>query len=533
MSQGRSTPARVLMLGIDAADPALLRAWATDGTLPNVARLLRTGLSGDTQSVEGFFVGSTWPSLYTGVNPARHGLHYLTQLKPGTYETYQPAREAFVKHPPFWSLLSRAGKRVAIIDVPLTKLDPSINGLQIVDWGGHDAVFGYQAWPPDLDVKLPPGGPDGHLCDAYRTGAAEYERFVEHLIHRVESRAELTRNLLRRGDWDLFIQVFSESHCAGHQCWHLHDVLLPTHDAAVAAVTGDPIRRVYQAIDSAIGRILEEAGDGLVLLISAHGMSHWFGACFLLPRILIRLGITVPNPPPPSSVERPYAWRTVARRIWRRLPASLKTRLAPLRQRLSGERLDPLAVKPLGVDAAKSLCFAVQNGLATGGIRLNLKGREPHGLVAPGAEADALCERIMASLLAIVDQKTGQPIVARVRRTADLYQGEHLGDLPDLLVDWNDRTPVGSAHVNGGAAASVTIQSPEIGVMEGTNDFSRTGEHRIGGIFIAAGPGIRPGTMNRTISNLDLAPTIARVLGVELPGVDGRPILELESAVLP
>ena len=51
---------------------------------------------------------------------------------------------------PFWSHLSRAGRRVAILDVPLTRIDPSINGLQVVEWGGHDSVYGFQTWPPGV-----------------------------------------------------------------------------------------------------------------------------------------------------------------------------------------------------------------------------------------------------------------------------------------------------------------------------------------------------------------------------------------------
>lgn len=528
-----ASPARVLVLGVDAADPALLRAWAADGTLPNIGSLFRRGLSGNTRSMEGFYVGATWPSFYTGVNPARHGFHYLTQLKPGSYQYYQPADEAFVKYPPFWTRLSEAGKRVAVVDVPLSRIDPDINGLQIVEWGGHDGVFGYQTWPAGLRDELTRSlgrHGAGHDCDAGRRTAADYAELIDYLVGRVESRAALTRHLLGRGGWDLFIQVFSEAHCAGHQCWHLHDPELPTHDAAVAAVTGDPIRRVYRAIDAAIGEVLKDAGDALVILVSAHGMSHWFGAGFLLPEILVRLGVTQPDATPPQPPLPTPPWRAAARWVWRRLPPPLQSRLSPLKERIASERDDSGAVEPLGVDAAKSLCFPVRNGLTTGGIRLNLIGREPSGTVAPGAEADALCAKLAASLLQIVDERTGSPLVARVVRTAELYQGKHLGDLPDLLVDWNDSAPVGNVYTNGGAAALVRARSPEIGVVEGSNSYGRTGEHRIGGLFIAAGPGVRAGQLDRIVSTVDFAPTFARLLGVELPDSDGRPIPELLSA---
>src|SRR5882762_9380848 len=77
----RFVPAKLLILGIDAASPDLLRRWAGEGKLPAIRSLLDRGTSGAIRGVEGFFVGSTWPSLYTGLNPAGHGFYRIDQLK--------------------------------------------------------------------------------------------------------------------------------------------------------------------------------------------------------------------------------------------------------------------------------------------------------------------------------------------------------------------------------------------------------------------------------------------------------------------
>jgi predicted AlkP superfamily phosphohydrolase/phosphomutase len=47
------------------------------------------------------------------------------------------------------------------------------------------------------------------------------------------------------------------------------------------------------------------------------------------------------------------------------------------------------------------------------------------------------------------------------------------------------------------------------------------------GIFLACGNGIRRGVSLPRVSNLDVAPTIARLLGVELPEVEGRVLAEI------
>jgi predicted AlkP superfamily phosphohydrolase/phosphomutase len=56
----------------------------------------------------------------------------------------------------------------------------------------------------------------------------------------------------------------------------------------------------------------------------------------------------------------------------------------------------------------------------------------------------------------------------------------------------------------------------------GTNNQGRTGEHRRDGFCVFAGMGIEPGQLNGPVSLLDLAPTFAALLGVELDDNDGH-----------
>jgi hypothetical protein len=176
------------------------------------------------------------------------------------------------------------------------------------------------------------------------------------------------------------------------------------------------------------------------------------------------------------------------------------------------------------VDVTRSRCFPQPNGLAVGGIRLNIAGREPHGVLQPGSEAEDFIAWLSGALLEIIDERTGRPLVARVTRTADRYQGENLDLLPDLLVEWSDDVATGSATVADGVGARIRASSPLLGTVEGVNRYGRTGEHRPGGWFVAAGPGIAPGRLDYTPELVDLAPTFAAMLGVALDGCDGRPI---------
>jgi predicted AlkP superfamily phosphohydrolase/phosphomutase len=530
MSEHTPPPARLVVLGIDAASPELLERWIADGTLPNLAALARRGVAGGLRGIEGFFVGSTWPSMYTGSNPASHGVHYLTQLVPGTYRLHFPAQEQFVQRPAFWKPLSDAGRRVAILDVPLTRLDSSLLGIQVVEWGGHDAVYGFSTHPAELATQIlgrHGAHPVGSTCDADGRTATDYADFVSRLERGAQRKAELTCELLRHGEWDLLMQVFTEAHCSGHQCWHLHESTHPAHDPVIASAVGDPLRRVYRAVDAAVGQVVEAAGEAAVVVFSAHGMSHWYGAQFLLRDILVRLGATAPRPAPAPTLRS--VSRSIALHAWRNLPESARAIVRRTRRALPSRATQPDAPS-IDADLTRSRCFVHPNGLAVGGIRLNIAGREPAGLLQPGVETDTFVTWLSDALREIVDERTGKPLVSRVVRTASLYAGEHLDILPDLLVEWSDAAPTGSTGIANGIGAHVRVTSPRIGVVEGVNEYARTGEHRPGGWIVAAGPGIASGRLDADADLVDVAPTITAMLGVELAGCDGRPIERISAS---
>ncbi|MGE0554752.1 MAG: alkaline phosphatase family protein [Gemmatimonadales bacterium] len=512
---------RLLVLGVDAASPELIRRWTAAGRMPNLARLIARGRFGECRSVDGFFVGSTWPSLYTGVTPARHGLHYLRQLEVGSYRFYRPADRGMVRVPPFWDALSAAGRRVAILDVPLAPIASSINGLQLVEWGGHDVVYGLHATPPDALALAERQGPyplEGP-CDRVERSLAGYRRFLDALLLAVERKTALTVEVLERGGWDLVMQVYTEAHCAGHQCWHLHDAAHPAHDPELAAALGDPLERVYGAIDLAIGELLARVPDADVMVLAGHGMGHWHGAHFLLRDLLVGLGFAAAEPKRPEA-ER-GAMGAAAARAWRTLPEGVRVALGPLRRRVAAPATP--ALPTLGVDPLSSRCLPQPNGLAVSGVRLNLRGREPEGLVEPGEEAEATLEALERELGLVIDQRTGRPAFRAIWRPDARYRGDALEQLPDLLLEWSDEVATGTTALADGRGARVRLASPALGIVEGVNDYGRTGEHRPTGWLAAAGPGIAAGPLGPA-SVIDVAPTIARLLGVELAGVDGHPI---------
>ena len=520
------------MLAFDAASPSLLKAWAADGTLPNLAALMGSGLVGDTRSVDGLFDGATWPSFYTGLNPAGHGFYWLDQLQSGTYRMALQGAAEFSRRTPFWETLCEAGRRVLILDVPIAPRSSGLNGIQIVEWGCHDAIFGHQTTPRGLArviARSVGGHPAPEPCDKPHRSVAEYQDFAARLVQGAAAKTRLTRRLLADERWDFAIQVFSESHCGGHQLWHLHDPSHPGFDPAVTEAAGDLVRQVYQALDAAIGELVAAAGpETTVVFLDLHGMTCPFGHNLLIPEFLTRLGVMAHASAPASATGQSVAQREPGglslRGAYHHLPERIRRPLYDARQFLN-QRLGRGVMMDL--DPVCSKCFDLPIGSAYAGIRLNLKGREPLGMLSPGVEAERFCEQLTQEFLQLTRPDNERPLVRRVVRSADLFRGPRLDELPDLLIEWDWEQQIGSAVVGNGAGGIVRMYSPRVGLLEAPNPNCRTGEHRPEGMFIARGPGIAPGRLGRVVSNLDLAPTFARFLGCEMQGIDGQPIPEL------
>lgn len=509
---------KLLVIGIDAANPTLIREWAHQGILGNISSLMRAGRTATVRGVDGFFTGATWPSLLTSTTPATHGIHYLAQLNPGSYQFARPHEAEYIRAPMFWEALSESGNRIAILDVPLAKLDSKVNGIQIVEWAGHDCLFGFQTSPSELagEILRNHGSyPVPSNCDAIERTPGGFRHFVDTLISGVEAKAKLTCNLLMKETWDLFLQVFTESHCIGHQAWHLHDASHPAHDPEMVATLGNPVQRVYKAIDKAVGEVIGTAGSPPVLLVCPHGMSHALGRHQLLPEVLCRLGLSVALPSPPDRHGPMEAVRAIGRRLPSPAKSAVKRWLQPT------ARSGSFKLPHVNVDTQASRCFVVPNGLLISGIRLNLAGREPGGIVQPGKDAETLFNDLARDLLEIKDERTQAPLVERVVRTADLYQGPNLDRLPDILVEWRDGAAVGTTALPTSANAVIRATSSKIGTVETVNRYGRTGEHRSDGLLVASGPGVQASNHELSISILDVAPTITAALGVKLTTAEG------------
>jgi predicted AlkP superfamily phosphohydrolase/phosphomutase len=507
---------RIVVIGLDAADPDLVEGWAREGHLPVIASLLETGAWGRLSSRAEISTGPAWPSFFSGTQPGSQGRFFTRQLKSGTYrlET-KSARE--IDATPFWVHAGRTGRTVAIVDVPKTYPRSDVNGVQIMGWGVHVPAWERSSSPPTLVKTLVQrfGTHPIPCCDEVRLKSADdHAAFRDGLTEGVKRKAAISEHVLGLEDWDLFVTVFKELHCAGHHLWHVMDPDHPGHGAELAEKLGNPVLDVYRAVDEAVGRLVEAAGAATVMLFSPHGMGPSYGGAHLLPDVLRRLGLAGSGADDGKGGSQRRS--SLPDKLVERTPVGL---IRLVRRIVPPPVWDELACRLLasGKEWRRSRAFCVPGDHA-GAIRVNLAGREPEGVVETGSQYDALCDELEREIRALVNPETGKSAVRDVTRPHRIYHGKHLADFPDLTVWWSGDAPIRA------------LTSPRIGKVEGTATSRRTGEHWPEGFVLAHGSGIARGATvtAEEASGMDVAPTILELLGVPVPAeMEGRVLREL------
>lgn len=142
-------------------------------------------------------------------------------------------------------------------------------------------------------------------------------------------------------------------------------------------------------------------------------------------------------------------------------------------------------------------------------IYINLKGRDPHGIVNPEDKYE-LEEQIITDLYSYKHPKTGKRIVALALHNKDA-----------VLLGLGG--PMGSDIVFAVHESYVEDHGPGLSTAWGHNDTS------LSPIFVAAGPGIKENyRTDRYIREVDLAPTAAVLLGVDMPEqCEGAPAYQI------
>ena len=534
----------VIVLGMDSAEPRLLDAWMSRGALPNIRHLRQQSaycaLSGPDLNLS----EQAWTLVNTGCAASRTGYWSRWKFDPRTYEVHDTGAYDYVKFRPFYALGPEY--RCAIFDVPQTRISEGVDGVQLLAWGARSARTATLSQPPGLLDELVrrhgrhPAFDRDHASYWNPIAVAWLERALRTGIAR---RTAIGLDLLRRERWDLFFTVFGETHSAGHFFWHLSQDH-PLHRWKRAA-TGDPMLRVFRAVDRAVGEILAARPDADVVLFAPEGMeanSVDLPSTVFLPELLYRLsagrvGMADGGAGAPRSRTIPkalgwhrevYSSRADTHRLRRHLRRWLPMELTGGWERVSSPGPGPGYPTSFGElfhqppiwyrDLWRGMKAFALPSIAHGYIRVNVRGRERDGMIAQ-SDYGRFCDDLSGHLNALRDARSGAPLVQRIVRTREspLESGCHLPDA-DLIVFYHPR-PVD------------VVDSPSVGRI-GPVPFARTGGHANRGFVMIKARGCVPGSTLPPGHVRDLAPTILALLGAPASKeMDGGVLLEHTSDV--
>ncbi|HXQ51970.1 MAG TPA: alkaline phosphatase family protein [Stellaceae bacterium] len=501
-ANGRCPP--LLVLALDGGDGALLQRWAAEGHLPNLAALMRRGCWGEIAGSDFIVDHGIFVSLWSGIPRTRHGYVHFRQLERGTYNLRGvPGRD--FDAPPFWTRLRGTGKRVAVIDAPETYPVAGLEGIQLCDWCVHEPRHEPSANAEWLlrEARKAFGAPFA-LDQRPNNSVRQDNRLFRKYIDRIRRKGRLLRHLLAHGEFDLVVAGFGETHTGGHQFWDYRD-----KPGEEVGALGHAIRDIYAAIDDEFGRILEQLGGEAVnvFLFGSMGIADSYPTNCILEAMLRKFGYLRDRPGaggarPVDMARRliPESWR-VALGYW--MPKSAQ-------ETLISDRF--LTCTDWG--GTQAYCLpAIHNSL----VRINLRGREPHGIVEPGAEYETVLGRLEADLLGLVDAVDGLPVVRRVTRSRDIPEATAAADLPDLFIDWRLLPRFIDRVLYPGGELAITAPN-----------WFRSSYHTDRGWYAAAGPSVAELGRSNDLSAVQLAPLLLSL--IENPPGEAGPLLPAAEA---
>ena len=313
------------------------------------------------------------------------------------------------------------------------------------------------AWPESAWALA-----DGYLSDEAFL-AAQDETFTD--------RAEALMNRVESADWDLIVAGVEGVDSTTRMMWRAIDPGHAAHDAAVAGRFGPAIDQAYLKVDELVGQLRERLpSDADLAVVSTYGT--------YTARHLVDLNRWLAD----------AGWLT-----W-------TTRPAPV-------TLAALADASLWGDAIDWSRTSAR-AMGSGRIYLNVRGRNPRGIVEPGAAYDALVARLRERLEALTDPMSGRRVVARVRTGPELFSGPLAGQAPDLVVTFSPGYRASWDSMLGGMAETVLAANTE----RWSAEHASVDEAAVPGVWLSTIP-----VKGDTMSVMDVAPTILQYFRRPVP----------------
>jgi predicted AlkP superfamily phosphohydrolase/phosphomutase len=453
----------VAVIGLDCATPQLVfERWRAE--LPNLGGLIAEGVHGRLQSTVPPITVPAWMSMMTSRNPGRLGIYGFRNRADYSYDRMATATSRLVREDAVWDILGRAGRRVILVGVPPSYPPKPVNGCLVSCFMTPSRANGQFTHPPELrhEIETLVGR---YLVDVEDFRTDDKDRVLRQIYEMTERRFAVVRHLMTTRPWDFLMMVEIGVDRIHHAFWKDMDAEHRKHPAG--SPFRDAIRDYYRYVDAQVGAVLDRLDrDTVVLVVSDHGAKRMDGG-ICLNEWLRREGYLVLREEPRGIV--PF------------------------------EKAE--------VDWGRTVAWG--GGGYYGRVFVNVKGREPSGVVAP-EEYEAVRDDLARKIEAVPDEQ-GRPMSTRVFRPETTY-GECRNIPPDLIVYFGDLYWRAVASLGHGGVHTLDNDT-------GPDDANHA-EH---GIFVLRDPAERFGREVTGLHLMDVGPTVLEVMGFPVPPeMEGR-----------
>jgi predicted AlkP superfamily phosphohydrolase/phosphomutase len=502
---------RLLVIGLDGATLDLIRPWAEQGHLPHLAQLIAEGTHGPLESTLPPVTSPAWPSFVTGKNPGRHGVFDFIRPRAGKFDMVNASQ---IDGRMIWEYLSDAGLTCGVLNVPITYPPRKVNGYLVPGLLSPDQ--GKTTYPPDFlkpdEAELGPY----RLTPRVQYKAGNEDEFIADIADLIETQARYALRLMRAHPTDFTLVHFLATDIGQHALWKHQDPTHPAHDPVQAKRFGNAIRNIYARLDAVVGQMMALVPDATVIVMSDHGFGPLHRIVNLNMLFLEAGLLTLKRTPWVRGRAWAFKRGFTPAAVWKIIE---RTGLQNMVWRVSKKARNEVVNRFLGfedVDWPRTLAYSMGH---VGQVYINLKGREPQGMVEPGNYLQV--RQQVVDVLTRVGEYAGAgaypgaPLqVERIIPREEAASGPYLDRAPDLHIILDGyRTIAFPLFATDGKIVTQQIRGD-------------SGCHRLHGVFIARGPGIAHGEI-ADARIIDLAPTILHLLNVPVPDdMDGRVLTE-------
>ncbi len=282
---------RLLLVGWDAADWKVINPLIARGEMPNLARLMQSGVHGNHATLYPPLSPMLWTSIATGKRPTKHGIHGFTEPTEDGLGV-RPVTNLGRTTKALWNILNQNGKRSIVVGWwPSHPAEP-IDGVMVSNHfpfsteDSPDRPLAARTISPAArstelaDLRVHPTEITGDLLRLFIPEAAAIDQEKDKSLHdlagliaEIMSIHTVATELVEHEAWDLAAIYFAGIDHFSHRFMRYHaGKRARAPDGADPALLQHVIEGAYRAHDLMLGRLVSLAGpDTAVMVLSDHG----------------------------------------------------------------------------------------------------------------------------------------------------------------------------------------------------------------------------------------------------------------------